>query len=251
MSSNTSSVPSIMSAPAPAKSAKRVSKKTEDAPAAPVAAAVAAPVAAAPAAPAKATKAKKAEAAPAAVAAPAATVAATPVAATTAAPATDAAVVVEEVRLEAEVKALTSRAVSMREALSELITECKRVEKKAAKLQKVADKRRRKSKPVDGAPPRISIFQIPVAISPALCKFLGRESGSLESRSNVTSFVNKYVTEHNLKNKHEILPDAALKSLLTLKDGDKLTYFNLQHYLNQHYPKKAVPAAPAAPAVTA
>lgn len=234
MSANTSSAPSIMSAPA--KSAKRVSKKTEDAPA-PAPVATPAPVAA----PAKATKAKKAEATPAPAPVVVAPVATTPATA----PAAEAPV--EEVRLETEVKALTALAVAMRESLSALITESKRLEKKAAKLQKVADKRRRKSKPVDGAPVRVSIFQIPVAISPALCKFMGREAGSLESRSNVTSFVTKYVTEHNLKNKHEIIPDASLKSLLNLKEGDKLTYFNLQHHLNQHYPKKAV----AAPAPTA
>lgn len=235
MSTNSSSATGIMSASKTA--AKRVSKKTEDAPAP----AVAAPAAAAPAAPAKATKAvKKVEAAPAAPAPVAAPVAA-------AAPA----VVAEEVRLEAEVKAVTSSLLAVRETLSGLITEAKKLEKKAAKLQKVADKRRRRQKVVEGEegkPARVSIFQIPVSLSPELCKFMGRPVGSQESRSNVTKHITNYVREKGLKNKHDINPDTSLRALLGLKEGEQLTYFNLQKHLNVHYPKsaKAVAAAAAA-----
>jgi chromatin remodeling complex protein RSC6 len=222
---------------APAKSAKRVAKKTEETPA-PVAtpAAPAAP-AAAPAKKAKAAKAAEAAPAPAApVAAPAAPApASTEVA---------AAAATEEVRLESEVKSVTARLLAVRETVSELISEAKRLEKRAAKLQKVADKRRRRSKAAEGEegkPARVSIFQVPVNISPALCSFLGRPAGSQESRSNVTKAITSYVKDHNLKSttsdKHTINADAKLKSLLGLKEGDKLTYFNLQKYLNVHYIK--------------
>jgi hypothetical protein len=232
MSSNTSSATGIMSASKTA--AKRVSKKTEDAPA------VAAPAAPAPAAAAKPAKAvsKKAEApaaAPAPVAAPVAAPAAAPVA--------------EEVRLEAEVKAVTASLLAVRETLSGLITEAKKLEKKAAKLQKVADKRRRRQKAAEGEegkPARISIFQVPVALSPELCKFMGRPTGSLESRSNVTKHITNYVREKGLKNKHDIVPDTSLRALLNLKEGEQLTYFNLQKHLNVHYPKSAKAAAAAA-----
>ena len=234
MSANSSSATSIMSAST--KTTKRVTKKTDEAP---VAAAAPAPVAEAK--PVKATKAKatKTEAAPA-VAAPA------PVAA--AAPAV-AAPVTEEVRLEAEVKSVTARLLSMREALSELITESKKLEKKATKLQKVADKRRRRkavAEGEEGKPARPSIFQIPVNISPELCAFMGRPSGSQESRSNVTKFVTNYVKEKGLKNKHTINADATLRKLLNLKESDQLTYFNLQKHLNVHYPKSAAKLAAAA-----
>ena len=237
MSTNTSSATGIMSAPAKT-AAKRVTKKTEDAPAA-AAPAVAAPAAAAPAKAAKAVS-KKVEAAPAPVAAAPAPVAAAPAAA---APAP------EEVRLEAEVKAVTASLLAVRETLSGLITEAKKLEKKAAKLQKVADKRRRRQKTAeeDGKPPRVSIFQVPVALSPELCKFMGRPAGSLESRSNVTKFITNYVREKGLKTKkHDINPDTSLRSLLSLKEGDELTYFNLQKHLNVHYPKSAKAAAAAA-----
>ena len=205
-----------------AKTTKKVTKKTEEVAVAPVfaSASTAAP---------KATKAKK-EVAPAPVP--------VPVAAPVVAPVSTE--VVEEVRLEAEAKAMTARLLAVRETVSELISEAKRLEKKAAKLQKVADKRRRrKVEPEEGKPARISIFQIPTNISPALCAFMGRPAGSQESRSNVTKFVTTYVKEKNLKDKHDIHADAPLLKLLGLKAEDKLTYFNLQKFLNVHYLKAA------------
>lgn len=234
MSSTSTSSSNIMSSTPSKTVAKKVSKKTEETPAA-------APVVAAPKA-----KAAKAAAAPAAstTVAAAAPVAA-PVASTTvAAPA--ATEEVEEVRLDAEVKAVTSRLLALREMVSELVTEAKRLEKKSTKLQKVADKRRKRKAPVEGEeakPARVSIFQIPTDISPQLCAFLGRPAGSQESRSNVTKFVTTYVKEQNLKNKHDINPDAKLRSLLNVKADEKLTYFNLQKYLNPHYLKKAPASA--------
>jgi chromatin remodeling complex protein RSC6 len=158
---------------------------------------------------------------------------------------TPAAAPVEEVRLESEAKAITAALLAIRETVSGLISEAKRLEKKAAKLQKVADKRRRRKAAAEGEegkPARVSIFQVPTDISPALCSFLGRPAGSQESRSNVTKAVTAYVKEHKLQNKHDINADAKLRGLLGLKEGDKLTYFNLQKYLNQHYLPKSAPA---------
>ena len=229
MSSTSTSSSNIMSA-TPAKSVKKVSKKSDES-AVPVAAPVVAPVSV------PAPKAKKA-AAPVAAAPVAAPVVAEPVA--------EAAEVVEEVRLDTEVKAVTSRLRALREMVSELVTEAKRLEKKSTKLQKLADKRRKRKAPVEGEeakPARVSIFQIPTDISPQLCAFLGRPTGSQESRSNVTKFVTTYVKEQNLKNKHDINPDAKLRSLLSVKADEKLTYFNLQKYLNPHYLKKAPASA--------
>jgi len=248
MSSSTSSASGIMSSAA--KSTKTVAKKTETVVAAPVAAPVAATKKAAAAAPTA-----SAVAAVAAAAAPVkkvkAAAAAAPVVASAApvAPVVETvAEVVEEVRLESEAKSITARLLAVRETVSELISEAKRLEKKAAKVQKLADKRRRRKAPVEGEegkPARVSIFQIPTDISPALCAFMGRAAGSQESRSNVTKFITTYVKEKNLKNKHDITADAPLLKLLNLTAEDKLTYFNLQKYLNIHYLKKDKPVATA------
>jgi len=217
--------------------------------AAPAVVAAAAAVKPATASAAAAAPKKAAKATAAAAAAPAAVPAtATPVAAaaTPAVAGEATAAVPEEVRLEAEAKSITARLLAVRETVSELISEAKRLEKKAAKVQKLADKRRRRKAPVEGEegkPARVSIFQVPTDISPALCAFMGRPAGSQESRSNVTKFITTYVKEKNLKNKHDITADAALLKLLNLTKEDKLTYFNLQKFLNVHYLKKSTPAA--------
>jgi len=226
-----------MSSPAAVKQTKKVSKKSEEvaAPAAPAPVAAAAPVAA-----------KKAAASPAAskkavaVAAPAPAPVAAP-AAVTAAPVEAAEAATSSV--QDDVKAMLTQANTVRETVGALVAELKRLEKRVARLQKEADKRRRKSKkPVEGEeakPRKLSIFELPTPLSNELCSFLGVSNGSKESRSNVTKAITSYVKQHNLKNKHTIAPDAKLTSLLRVKEGEVLTYFNLQRYLNPHYLKPA------------
>ena len=229
-----------MSAAASKTSTKKVTKKTEET----LASVVIAPVIA------TATKAvKKATATPSVAVATPATATATATAVATVVATETVVAPVEEIRLDAEAKALTARLLAVRETVSELISEAKRLEKKATRVQKQADKKRRRKAPVEGEegkPPRISIFQVPTPISPALCAFMSRPSGSLESRSNVTKFITGYVKEFNLKDKHDIKADAKLLKLLGLKAEDKLTYFNLQKYLNVHYIKTEKQLAAAA-----
>lgn len=223
-----------MNASAPAtKAAKTVTKKAA-APAT-VAPVVAAPATAAPAVEKKTTK---------KAAAPATTATTTPAPATatpavTAAPVEAAAEAT--VSVQDDVKAMLTQANTVRETVGALVAELKRLEKRVARLQKEADKRRRRSKkPVEGEevkPRKPSIFELPTPLSNDLCSFLGRANGSLESRSNVTKAITTYIKEKNLKDKHTIKPDAKLKSLLGVTDADVLTYFNLQKYLNHHYLK--------------
>ena len=239
---NTSTATSIMNASTTA-SKKTVSKKTDAKAAAPVAApVVAAPVVAEAAAPAKKAAAKKAAAPVAAPVVAAPVVAATTVEAT-AVEGADAAVS----SVQDDVKAMLTQANTVRETVGALVAELKRVEKRVARLQKEADKRkRRQKKPVEGeavVPRKPSIFELPTPLSNELCSFLGRPSGSKESRSNITKAITTYVKEKNLKEKHTIKPDAKLKALLGVADSDVLTYFNLQKYLNRHYLKTEKPAS--------
>jgi len=233
---NSSTASGIMSSPTAVKQTKKVSKKSEE---------VAAPAAAAPVVAAAApVAAKKAAASPAAskkavtVAAPAPAPVAAP-AAVTAAPVEAAEAATSSV--QDDVKAMLTQANTVRETVGALVAELKRLEKRVARLQKEADKRRRKSKkPVEGEeakPRKLSIFELPTPLSNELCSFLGVSNGSKESRSNVTKAITSYVKQHNLKNKHTIAPDAKLTSLLRVKEGEVLTYFNLQRYLNPHYLK--------------
>jgi chromatin remodeling complex protein RSC6 len=234
----------MSSAASPAKQIKKVSKKSEEV-AAPAPVAVAAPAPVAAAAPAKKAAASKKASEPVAAPAPVAVTAAP--AAVTAAPVEAGEAATTSV--QDDVKAMLTQANTLRETVGALVAELKRVEKRVARLQKEADKRRRKSKkPVEGEevkPRKPSIFELPTPLSNDLCSFLGVSNGSKESRSNVTKAITSYVKQHDLKNKHTIAPDAKLKSLLGVKDGEVLTYFNLQRYLNRHY-LKPTPATPAA-----
>ena len=233
-----SSTPSVAS-----KAAKSVSKKpaTVTVEATPV---VAAP-AAAPAAAKKAAAKKEAVAAPAVVQSTPVVAAPAVTNSVVAAPAETSEAPV--VSVQDDVKAMLVQAAAVRETTGALVAELKRLEKRVAKLQKEADKRRRKSKkPVEGEevkPRKPSIFELPTPLSNDLCSFLALSNGSKESRSNVTKAITTYVKLHDLKNKHTITPDAKLKSLLGVKDGEVLTYFNLQRYLNPHYLKAAAPTS--------
>jgi len=242
MSSNSSSS-GIMSAST--STPKRVAKKSTPADSAPVVAAPA-PVAAAVTPAPKAKRAAKAAASePVAVAEPVAVSAPVVVSST---PVESAAVAVAPVTtLDDDLKAVSSNLNSLRETASTLLSQIKKLEKRVHREMKDARKRRRRVKvdengvEVKRAP---SIFERPTQVTAELLTFLGRPAATLMSRSEVTKAVNEYVKSHELKNKHDIKPDAPLRKLLAIAEGEPLTYFNLQRYLNRHY-IKAAPVATA------
>jgi upstream activation factor subunit UAF30 len=231
----------MMSSAAAPKVAKKVAAPKSAAPVAEAPVPALVPVA--PAAE-KKVVAKKAKAESAAVSAP---VAAPVVVAPVSAPAAEApAAAAPATTLEEDIKTVTSNLTTMRETVATLLGQIKRLEKRVHREIKDARKRKRRVKTdengveVKRAP---SIFERPTPISNDLCHFLGKTNGSMMSRSEVTKAVNTYVKEKNLKNKHDIKPDAALKKLLGVPEGEQLTYFNLQRYLNKHYLKPAVATA--------
>jgi chromatin remodeling complex protein RSC6 len=207
----------------PATGAKRVSKKT-DAPA------VATPAAAAPA-PAAEKASKKAKPAVAPAAAP--PVAAAPVAAE--APA--------EVRtVEQEISSLIASHQKIRDEAVANIKTLQRLQKRVAKEVKEAGRRRRRSKREgeDGAPKekRPTIFTTPVTLKDELCSFLGKSKGTQMTPADVTRAFSAYVDSHKLKDAekgHTIHPDAAMRKVLGVKEGETLTYRNIQSYLYKLY----------------
>jgi chromatin remodeling complex protein RSC6 len=230
------------SASASTKGKRVATKKTEDAP---VVAATPAP-APAPATPAADASAKKTVSKKAAATAATPAPVAAPAPAPVAAAATDAAPAAPATTLDEDLKSVLTALTTLRESVSSMITEVKRLDKRVHREIKDARKRKRRvpKEGEEGAKPRgPSIFEIPTKVSDELCKFLGKPTGTLISRSNVTKEVNNYVKAHNLKNKHDIKPDAALRKLLQVPEGEQLTYFNLQRYLNRHYIKEVKPSA--------
>jgi chromatin remodeling complex protein RSC6 len=56
----------------------------------------------------------------------------------------------------------------------------------------------------------------------------------------VTREINTYIKANKLQdptNGRHIIPDAKLKTLLKIKKGEELTYFNLQKYMSTHFAK--------------
>jgi chromatin remodeling complex protein RSC6 len=205
--------------------AKKVSKKS-DAPVAEVAAVVA-PVA---------EKAKKAAKPAAAVAA----VAAAPVASTVA-PAADAPVA-ETKTVEQEIGSLIAVFQSQRDQAVAAIKTLQRLQKRVAKDVKEAGRRRRRGKKEseDGAPKekRPTIFTTPVTLKDQLCAFLGKAKGSQMTPADVTRAFSAYVDSKKLKDAekgHTIHPDEPMRKVLGVKDGETLTYRNIQSYLYKLY----------------
>lgn len=82
-------------------------------------------------------------------------------------------------------------------------------------------------------------------ITDELATFMGLPSKSLKSQTDVTKFIANYVKTHNCFDpsfKRRILPDAKLGKLLRVKDGQEVTYLNLQSFLKVHFIKPVVPA---------
>jgi chromatin remodeling complex protein RSC6 len=206
----------------PAKSVKKVAKKTEDAPAA-------APVAATPE---KATK-----AVPKAVAAPVAVAAVVPEASEVSAPAeaTPGASVSELIesliKSNTETREIASRNLKALHALS----------KRVAKELKEAGRRRRRARKSEGSDnkeKRPTIFLTPLTLKDELCAFLGKPTGTQMTPADVTKSFSAYIEAHKLKDPakgHTIHPDAKMRKVLGVKEGEELTYRNVQRYLYKLY----------------
>lgn len=83
-------------------------------------------------------------------------------------------------------------------------------------------------------------FLKPRPISDELATFMGLPAKSQRSQTEVTKFVSTYVKSHNCFDpnfKRRIIPDAKLAKLLRVKDGQEVTYLNLQGFLKVHFLK--------------
>ena len=204
---------------------KRVSKKSDAAPAP-------APVVAAPAA----EKSKKSK--PVVAAATTAPVVATPVVSAVA----DTVQSVESKTVEQEIASLIVSHQKIRDEAVSNIKTLQRLQKRVAKEVKEAGRRRRRSKKEgeDGVvkEKRPTIFTTPVTLKDDLCVFLGKSKGSQMTPADVTRAFSAYVDSHKLKDPekgHTIHPDTNMRKVLGVKDGENLTYRNIQSYLYKLY----------------
>lgn len=221
-----------MSAATKATGAKRVAKKEETV--------AAAPAAAAPA-PAKESKKAEKKAAPAKEVAVVAPVAApAPVASAVAAPAEAAA---PATTVAQDIEAMIASVQAVRDGASKQLKALQALQKRVAReLKEAGRKRRRNKKTEDGEvkEKRPSIFTTPVTLKDDLASFLGKSKGSQMAPADVSKAIGEYIESHKLKNQekgkgHTIYPDAAMRKALGIKEGEAVTYRNIQGYLYKQY----------------
>lgn len=124
------------------------------------------------------------------------------------------------------------------------LKECKELKKKSSSRKRSRDPNKPKRAP--------SGFAKPTQITNNLCDFLGVPHGQLVARTDVTKKVTAYIRDNNLQvkdNKRQFVPDKKLQSILGPLDSKKkgkdgktdaekgYTYFNLQKYLSDQFPK--------------
>ena len=189
----------------------------------------------------KAAKEPKAPKEPKAAAAPGAAAAVAPAssdASSTDAPSTDSAIASQFASISSKLQQVVAFAGALR---SELRALERHAVKEIRTAQKASAKKRRK---VGNRAP--SGFVKPTPISKELSDFLGKTDGAEMARTEVTREINAYIRNNNLQDKENgrrINPDAKLKSLLKLKKGEELTYFNLQRYMSPHFATASKPVA--------
>ena len=185
---------------------------------------------------------------PVAAPAPAPTTTPTPVATPTPAPVSDArsadailtsvqeALKSLNVEVTTRVRALVADALAAAKALKRESRESKRRVRKDPETMTPEERATWEARRASNA------FLKPRAITDELAKFMSLPAKSQVSQTQVTKFISTYVKEHGCFDpnfKRRIVPDAALGKLLRAKDGQEVTYLNLQSFLKVHFVKPA------------
>lgn len=125
---------------------------------------------------------------------------------------------------------------------------------KALKREARDSKKRRRKDPADMTPDEKKAWEARRAnnaflklrpITDELSTFMGLPPKSQRSQTDVTKYISTYVKAHNCFDpnfKRRIIPDAKLGKLLRVKDGQEVTYLNLQSFLKVHFIKPVVVA---------
>jgi chromatin remodeling complex protein RSC6 len=134
---------------------------------------------------------------------------------------------------------INSKINDMSALVRDVQTHLKTLQKELVKLVKSSTKKT-KSRNNSGGKKTPSGFAKPTKLSDELCEFLSVESGTELARTEVTRRINTYIKEQNLQfvgDKRKINPDEKLGKILSIKEGDVLTFFNLQSYLKHNFVK--------------
>jgi chromatin remodeling complex protein RSC6 len=146
---------------------------------------------------------------------------------------------VNQNNIKTEFQDLLSVIQSFKSQLSLMAGKVKNLEKSVNKKIKTLEKEAAKNRNKGNRKP--SGFATPTKISNDLCKFMNKPSNSEAARTEVTKYIISYIKENNLQsmdNKRIIQPDSALHLLLKPDKKDKITFFNIQRYMNKHFLKQ-------------
>ena len=142
--------------------------------------------------------------------------------------------------IKSEFTGVLSTLSAFRAQITMLQNQVRGLEKHVNKQMKTLHREAKKNKNKGNRKP--SGFAVPTKITAELCEFMNRPIGSKVARTEVTQYVISYISENELQkedNRKFISPNKQLKNLLKIKDGEELTYFNIQRYMNQHFVKES------------
>jgi chromatin remodeling complex protein RSC6 len=163
----------------------------------------------------------------------------------------------EEVEVEAEVITYASMHCSLLAHLQGMTHEIKDLMKTVRTMKTMHEKEVKENKNAKKAPRRQRTtqagFAVPTKISPQLASYIGVNSVDSLSRTEAVKKIHAKIIANNLQNpedrriiRYEM--DKEFKALLGLPNGfqvnkkgekdTKLTYFNLQRYISQHFIKE-------------
>jgi chromatin remodeling complex protein RSC6 len=120
--------------------------------------------------------------------------------------------------------------------INNLQKQIKLLEKNIKKQMKTLRKESSKGKNKGNRKP--SGFAKPSKVTNELCEFMNKKEGTEIARTEVTRALCSYIKEHKLENTENskiIAPDDKLKTLLGIEEGQELTYFTIQKFMNKHF----------------
>jgi chromatin remodeling complex protein RSC6 len=145
---------------------------------------------------------------------------------------------IEKSSLTDQFENITSNLILFKSQVNTIFQQIKILEKNVKKEIKTLKKETEKSKSKNKGNKKPSGFAKPTKVTNELCIFMDKTEGSEIARTDVTRALIDYININNLQfseNKQIIIPDIKLKKLLGISDGEQVTYFNIQKYMNKHF----------------
>tara|TARA_X000000950_G_C13614292_1_gene536628 strand:+ start:128 stop:625 length:498 start_codon:yes stop_codon:yes gene_type:complete len=136
---------------------------------------------------------------------------------------------------EESIKTLINSVNTIKAALTEVVSQIKALDKKIKKEKKSQSKQTVSTASKTRKPTGLAL---PTTISNELADFMKESCDKKIARTDVTSYLIKYIKSNNLQDKDDkrnINPDEKLDKLFLNPNNEKITFFNLQKFINHHF----------------